>query len=86
MRSIKLALTLFGMSLISFIISLRIFWNGAIYIEEYGLSLDVMYGGKFWIIMDLFRLILLFILTIITGLLMVKAFEKRRNEQGEDID
>lgn len=49
------------------LISLGLFWNQAIFVDEYGLSPVDVTGGEFWLTMDWLRIFLLCVLTIVTG-------------------
>ncbi|MFX4261149.1 hypothetical protein ACOBQJ_02995 [Pelotomaculum propionicicum] len=58
---------IFGVSLIALIISLKLFYNMALYADEYGSSPVLVCGGWFWLCMDWFRLGLLFLLCLISS-------------------
>ncbi|MGY0691862.1 hypothetical protein ACW2QC_03605 [Virgibacillus sp. FSP13] len=64
---------IFVFSLISLVISLKIFFNIAIYVDDFGASPTAVYGGDFWLSMAWLRLALLAIITIISG---IKLFSK----------
>lgn len=68
-----LSILLFLLSLISFIISLKLFWNMGIFVDEYNLSPDIVTGGGFWLLMDWLRLLLLFFLCVISGVNIFKG-------------
>ncbi|WP_449537999.1 hypothetical protein [Ferdinandcohnia sp. Marseille-Q9671] len=55
------------MSFISFVISLKLFWNIAVYVDEFGANPTDVYGGDFWLYMAWVRLALLAILTLLSG-------------------
>ncbi|TQS75198.1 hypothetical protein DX933_07620 [Ornithinibacillus gellani] len=61
-------IVLFLLSFSSLLISLKLFWNMGIFVDAYHTSPDVVNGGEFWLRMDWLRLLLLFILTVITGI------------------
>lgn len=67
-----LNIAIFVLSLISLIISLKLFWNMGVYADEYGSSPVLVCGGWFWLCMDWIRLALLFVLCIISGLKLIK--------------
>ncbi|GAA0133965.1 hypothetical protein YSY43_08050 [Paenibacillus sp. YSY-4.3] len=71
MKRKVLSIALFSLSFLSLIISLKLFWNMGIFVDEYGLSFSIVNGGDFWLLMDWLRLLLLFLLCIISG---VKLF------------
>ncbi|MBD7984300.1 hypothetical protein H9649_06900 [Sporosarcina sp. Sa2YVA2] len=58
---------LFIISFASLLISLKLFWNFGIFVDEYNLSPAIVNGGDFWLTMDWMRLLLLFVLSMITG-------------------
>lgn len=60
-------ITLFIISFVSLLISLKLFWNMGIFVDEYNLSPSIVNGGDFWLTMDWMRLLLLFVICIITG-------------------
>ena len=62
----------FCLSLAAFIISLRLFWNVSVYADEYGSSPFLVASGMFWLLMDWLRLGLLFVLSLISGLRLIK--------------
>jgi len=63
---------IFVLSFISLLISLKIFWNIAIYIDDFGASPSAIYGGDFWLNMEWFCLGLLLVLCVISGLNLFK--------------
>jgi hypothetical protein len=64
----KLSITVFLLSLFSLLISLKLFWNSGIFVDEYGLSPDIVNGGDFWLTMDWLRLLLLVLLCVVSGI------------------
>ena len=68
MRKKGLSIAVFLLSFISLFISVRLFWNMGLFVDEYNLSLDVVNGGEFWVSMDWLRLVLLFLLCVVSGL------------------
>ncbi|MFZ2537925.1 MAG: hypothetical protein WAX04_03375 [Oscillospiraceae bacterium] len=69
------SLVVFVLSAISLLISLILFWNMGIYVDEANTSPVVVYGGDFGLNMAWLRLALLAIVTIISA---VKLFRKQR--------
>lgn len=69
-----LNIVVFVLSFISLIISLKLFLNTAIYVDDFGASPYAVYGGEFWLYMAWFRLLLLAIITFISGM---KLFSRR---------
>ncbi len=59
----------FLVSLIVLIITVGLFWNMGVYVDDAGTSPDIVYGGAFWLNMSWFRLFLSFVLTVVLGIL-----------------
>ena len=68
MKSRILTLIIFICSLTALCISLKLFWNMGVHVDEYGISPDVVYGGKFWLYMAWLRLVLLTAATVVSGI------------------
>jgi hypothetical protein len=73
----SLSIAVFLLSLFSLIISLKLFWNLGIFVDEYGLSPDIVNGGDFWLTMDWLRLLLLFLLCVVSG---ISIFSAKHNQ------
>lgn len=71
-----LSIFVFSLSLLSLLISLKLFWNMGIFVDEYGLSPDIVNGGDFWLLMDWLRLLLLFLLCVISGVSIFRSYDK----------
>ncbi|MCH4890705.1 DUF2975 domain-containing protein [Acidaminobacter sp. JC074] len=67
MKNNKLRGILFIISLIATWISLSLFYNGAIYLDESGAGMNQITGGEFWTYMSWLKQILLILLTTILG-------------------
>ncbi|MDD4237875.1 MAG: hypothetical protein PHT62_04910, partial [Desulfotomaculaceae bacterium] len=67
-----LNIIIFVLSLISLVISLKLFWNLGVYVDEYGSSAVLVNGGEFWLSMNWLRLGLLLVLCIISGFKLIK--------------
>ena len=59
------------------IISLKLFWNLGVFVDEYGLSPDIVNGGDFWLSMDWLRLLLLLLLCIVSGMSIFKGEQNK---------
>lgn len=64
---------IFILSFISLVISLILFWNIAVYVDDFGADPVAVYGSDFWLYMAWLRLLLLSIITLISG---IKLFSK----------
>lgn len=56
MRGKLLNISIFTLSFICLLISLKVFWNIGIYVDEFNTSPNVILGGNLWLIMDWIRL------------------------------
>ncbi|MEH7177927.1 hypothetical protein [Neobacillus vireti] len=77
MRKRKLSITVFLLSLFSLLISLKLFWNLGVFVDEYSLSPDIVNGGDFWLAMDWLRLLLLLLLCVVSG---ISIFRGKQNK------
>ncbi|HWK24677.1 MAG TPA: hypothetical protein VNS08_16800 [Ureibacillus sp.] len=68
MRKRIVAITVFVLSLLSLLISLKLFYNLGVFVDEFGLSPDTVNGGDFWLAMDWLRLLLLVLLCVVSGI------------------
>ena len=59
---------IFLLSIISLIISLKLFWNMGIYVDEFNTSADVVLGGNLWLYMDWLRLGFSALICILSGI------------------
>lgn len=67
-----LKISIFVLSLICLIISLKLFLNLAIYADEFNTSPDVVLGGEFWLYMNWLRLILSGAICVLSGISLFK--------------
>ena len=57
MRNSKFINTsIFILSIICLIITCKLFWNIAIYADEFNTSPDIVLGGEFWLYMNWFKI------------------------------
>ncbi|MUK90640.1 hypothetical protein GMD78_19985 [Ornithinibacillus sp. L9] len=61
-------IVIFVLSLFSFFISLKLFWNVGVYADDYGSSPVLVYRGWFWLCLAWLRLALLAVITFISGM------------------
>lgn len=73
----KLSVIVFILSLFSLLISLKLFWNLAIFSDEYGSSPVIVNGGYFWLVMDWLRLLLLLFLCVASGISILKSKQNK---------
>ena len=59
-------IVLFAVTFLTFIISVKLFWNMGVYVDEAGTSPYKVCGGDFWLYMDWLRLLLLLTISAIT--------------------
>lgn len=60
--------SIFVLSFISLIISCKLFWNLAIYVDEFNTSPDVVLGGEFWLYMNWFKIGVSVLICILSGI------------------
>ena len=72
-----LAAIIFILSLIALVISLRLFWNLGIYVDEHNTSPSVVLGGDFYLLANWLRLLILALITAGSGL---QLFLERNKE------
>lgn len=73
MKKRKLLIAVFILSIFSLLISVKLFWNTAIFVDEYNLSPAIVNGGDFWLSMDWVRLFLLLLLCVLSGIGIFKS-------------
>lgn len=56
MKSKFFNMSIFMLSLICLLISLKLFWNMGIYVDEFNTSPDIVLGGDLWLVADWLRL------------------------------
>lgn len=72
MRKKVVPLIVFVCSLAALWISANLFYNMGIYVDEHNTTPSVVYGGNFWLIMSWLRLGLLGIITVVSGIQLVR--------------
>lgn len=77
MKKKTMSILVFIFSVVSLLISLKLFWNMGVFVDEYNLSPAIVNGGEFWLLMDWLRLLLLLLLSLISG---INIFVKRKKE------
>ena len=73
-----LSIVSFLLSLVALVISLRLFSNLGIYVDEHNTSPNIVLGGEFWLLADWLRLFILALLTVCSGL---QLFPGRKTDQ-----
>lgn len=63
---------------LSLLISLQLFWNMGVYVDEYNTTPSVVYGSEFWLDMSWIRLFLLGSIIIIASIGIFKTNIKTR--------
>lgn len=67
MKNKVLNTIIFISSIICLIISIKLFWNMGIYVDEYSTGPSVVCGGDFWLYMDWLRLGLSALICVLSG-------------------
>ena len=68
MKNKFLNISIFVISIFCLIISLKLFWNMGIYIDEANTTPSLICGGDFWLKMDWLRLFASGFLVILSGI------------------
>lgn len=68
-----LNLFIFVLSFISLVICLKLFWNIAIYVDDFAADIEEIFGSEFWLYTAWLQLPILAIITFISG---IKLFRK----------
>lgn len=76
MKKKSINVMIFILTTVSLIISVRLFYNMGIYVDEYGTSPDIVSGGNFWLMMDWLRLFILGTLFVVS---LIKLFDKENS-------
>ena len=71
-----LKLILFICCTVSFLISLKLFWDLGVFCDEFGTSPDELFGGEFGLFMVWLRMGLLFLATIGSALALLHNREQ----------
>lgn len=77
----ELNIVIFVLSLLSFFISLKLFWNMGVYADEYGSSPVLVSGGWFWLCMNWARLGLLLVICVISGIKLFTTGKENNKEK-----
>ncbi len=72
MNNKLLNMAIFVLSFICLIISVKLFWNMGIYVDEYNAAPSIVYGGDFWLYMDWLRLGFSAFICILSGINLFK--------------
>lgn len=70
MKSRFLNISIFLLSLICLVISINLFWNLGIYVDEFNTSPDIILGGNFWLYMNWLRLGFSALICILSGTIL----------------
>ncbi len=67
----------FVASIIIMVISVGLFYNLGVYVDEAGTIPSVVNGGMFWLYMDWLRLLISFLLVVVLGMTVVYMKPKK---------
>lgn len=70
------AFIIFIFSLMALLISMKLFWNIGVFVDEFNTSPDVVLGGDFWLCMEWLKFGLLLVVCILSGGSFIKKFIK----------
>lgn len=65
--------SIFILSIICLIITCKLFWNLAIYVDKFNTSLDIVLDGEFWLYMNWFKIGALALICILSGVNLLKS-------------
>ena len=68
MKNKLINILIFVLSSICLIISVKLFYNMGIFVDEFNTSPDVIAGGEFWLLMDWARLGLSALICLLSGM------------------
>lgn len=74
LKAVKIS---FIASVIIMVISIVLFYNLGVYVDEVGTSPSVVDGGIFWLYMDWLRLLISFLLVVVLGITVVYMKPKK---------
>lgn len=63
---------IFGLSLVILMISMKLFYNMGVYVDEANSSLDVVLGGEFWLWMDWIRLAFIAVICLLSFVKLIR--------------
>lgn len=72
MKGKLLNISIFVLSLVCLLISLKLFLNMGVYVDDFNTSPDVVLGGGLWLVMDWIRLGLLALICVLLGINLFK--------------
>ena len=76
MKGRGINVTIFILSSICLIISINLFWNIAVYADEFNTSPDRILGGNLWLLADWLRLVLSGLISILAGINLFRDQKK----------
>ena len=76
MKGKFLSISIFVLSVICLIISAKLFWNIAIYSDEFNTSPDIILGGEFWLNMNWLMFGFITFICVLSGISLFIKNEK----------
>ena len=68
MKNKIINLVIFIGCILSLLISLKLFWNMGIYVDEHNSTPSIVYGSNFWLYMNWLKIGVLLLVTILSGI------------------
>ncbi|GAB6169517.1 hypothetical protein JCM1393_19770 [Clostridium carnis] len=68
-------ISIFVLSVLCLVISLKTFWNMGIYVDEFNTSPDIVLGGNFWLYMNWLKLVCSALICILS---CINLFHKKK--------
>lgn len=75
MKGKKFNIIIFILSFVSLAISVKLFWNLSVYVDEVNTSPDVVLGGNLWLYMNWLRLGFLALICVLSA---INLFRKNK--------
>ncbi len=72
MKKKALLLVIFICSLGILLISLRLFWNMGVFVDEHNTTPAAVCGGEFWLMMDWLRMLLSGVTVVVSGIMLLR--------------
>lgn len=75
MKGKFLNISIFVLSIICLIISIKVFYNIGIYVDEFNTTPSIILGGEFWLYMSWIKLLFTALISILSG---ISLFNKNK--------
>lgn len=69
----------FILCIVCLFISMKLFWNTGVFVDEYNLSPDIVLGGSVWMLMNWIQIGLIAIISMLTLILFIVNIKKKKS-------